>query len=229
LATCLLTAAEQSVVNRALAVVIQSVPDRLLAGIERQMAKVVQRQQDVPSQIAAVKLLSRLASLQAPLQDAWARLMTDQLLVIVLPTEMLRLGRDVPLPNAVAPMFPSPLRNLQIQATVLDDYRAERDFFEIKKKLTILQSFVASLDRSNSGRGSAARDWRRFDDRMNWAISLFRSRQPDPTLFWPPYSVEDTIRIREGKLPNATGHPGQAGVNPPLDPDSISKFLNGAV
>ena len=38
--------------------------------------------------------------------------MTKYLLVIVLPTEMLRLGRNVPLRNPTEPMFPLPLMDL---------------------------------------------------------------------------------------------------------------------
>ena len=81
---------------------------------------------------------------------------------------------------------------------------------------------------ASCGIGSAAHDWRRFDDRMNWAICLFRSRQQDRTLYWPPYSVEDTRRIVAGEMPRASGHPGQAAVMPPLDPASfISAALEG--
>ena len=89
-------------------------------------------------------------------------------------------------------------------------------------KLVTLQNFVNALDRSQAGVGSAANDWRRFDDRLNWAISLFRSRQQDRTLFWSPYSIEDTRRIVAGEMPRASGHPGQSAVMPPLDPASAA-------
>ena len=84
-----------------------------------------------------------------------------------------------------------------------------------------LQRFVNAFDRSQTGVGSAAHDWRRFDDRINWAICMFRSRQQDRTLYWPPYSIEDTRRIVAGEMPRASGHPGQAAVMPPLDPGSV--------
>jgi hypothetical protein len=225
LATALLTAAEQAAVNTALAVVIDSIPVRMLQEVDRQVAKFVQRRRGIPSQVAAVKLLTQLRTTQTPLSDAWARFMTDQLLVIVLPTEMLRLGRDVPLRDPVGPMFPAALRNLQVPTTPLAGDPPWTDEDKVKAKLGRLRNFVASFDRSNSGAGSAARDWRRFDDRLNWALSLFRSRQQDLTLFWPPYSVEDTERIWDGKLPRATGDAGQGGVSPPLNPDAIRQFL----
>jgi hypothetical protein len=225
LATCLFTAAEQGVADRALAVVIESVPIRLLAGMERQVAKLVQRQQDVPSQVVAIRLLTRLNQVRTPLFDAWARLMTDQLLVMVLPTEMLRLGRDIPLRNAISPMYPASLRNLQVNQNALRTAVPAGDIDSIKSRLVQLWDFVAMFDRTSSGRGSGARDWRRFDDRLNWATALIRSRQQDPTLFWPVYSVEDTGRIRTGELPRATGHPAQSSVSPPLDPQSTIDFL----
>ena len=93
---------------------------------------------------------------------------------------------------------------------------------DVGAKLLALEQFVSALDRSQAGVGSAAHDWRRFDDRMNWAICLFRSRQQDRTLYWPPYSIEDTRRIVAGDMPRASGHPGQAAVMPPLDPASAA-------
>jgi hypothetical protein len=76
---------------------------------------------------------------------------------------------------------------------------------------------VRSFDRTRgNGAGSAAQDWRRFDDRMNWAVTLMRSRQQDPTLFWPPYSREDECRIFDGSLPFRAGDPSELEVQAPL-------------
>ena len=217
-ATCLLTAAEQDVVNRALAVVIDSVPARLMQRIDTKVSQLAHWRSGVPQQVAAYGLLARLKNTEGLLSESWARLMTKYLLVIVLPTEMLRLGRDVPLPNPTEPMFPFPLMDLS-SPPPLEDPRPEADVYD---KLVELQLFVSALDRSQAGVGSAANDWRRFDDRMNWAICLFRSRQQDRTLYWPPYSIEDTRRIVTGEMPRASGHPGQAAVMPPLDPASAA-------
>jgi hypothetical protein len=212
-ATCLLTAAEQDVVNRALAVVIDSVPARFMQGLDAKVSRLAHWRSGVPQQVAAYGLLARLKHADGLLSESWARLMTKYLLVIVLPTEMLRLGRDVPLPNPMEPMFPFPLMDLSPPINREDD---------VQKKLVALQNFVSALDRSQAGVGSAAHDWRRFDDRMNWAICLFRSRQQDRTLYWPPYSIEDTRRIVAGEMPRASGHPGQGAVMPPLDPTSAA-------
>ena len=219
-ATCLLTAAEQDVVNRALGVVINSVPERWIQEVDSKLSQLAHwRQSDVPQQVAAYSLLAQLQKAQGFLTDSWARLMTKYLLVIVLPTEMLRLGRNVPLRNPTDPMFPMPLMDLSLPNLDAYEPASQKDF--VKKKLVRLEQFVSALDRSQNGVGSAAHDWRRFDDRMNWAICLFRSRQQDRTLYWPPYSIEDTRRIVDGELPRASGHPGQAAVMPPLDPTSV--------
>jgi hypothetical protein len=219
-ATCLLTAAEQDVVNKALAVVIDSVPTRVMLGLDARVSKLAHWRSGVPQQVAAYGLLARLKEADGLFSESWARLMTKYLLVIVLPTEMLRLGQDVPLPNPTEPMFPFPLMDLGPPS--MDGYKPKGQRKKVRTKLTDLQQFVSALDRSQSGVGSAAHDWRRFDDRMNWAICLFRSRQQDRTLYWPPYSIEDTRRIVAGELPRASGHPGQAAVMPPLDPASVA-------
>jgi hypothetical protein len=220
LATCLLTAAEQDVVDRALAVMIDSVPAWWMQGLNGKLSQLAHWRSGVPQQVAAYSLLAQLQSAEVFLTESFARLMTKYLLVIVLPTEMLRLGRDVPLRNPTEPMFPLPLMDLSLPD--MADYEPSTQKDEVKQKLKALGQFVSALDRSQSGIGSAAHDWRRFDDRMNWAICLFRSRQQDRTLYWPPYSIEDTRRIVAGELPRASGHPGQAAVMPPLDPRSMA-------
>jgi hypothetical protein len=227
-ATCLLTAAEQDVVNRALAVVINSVPERWKQELEGKLSQLANWRTGVPQQVAAYNLLAQLQNAQDYFTESWARLMTKYLLVIVLPTEMLRLGRNVPLRNPTEPMFPLPLMDLSLSS--LRNYQPKPTSQQdaVRKKLVSLEQFVSALDRSQSGIGSAAHDWRRFDDRMNWAICLFRSRQQDRTLYWPPYSIEDTRRIVAGEMPRASGHPGQAAVMPPLDPTSfVSASLAG--
>jgi hypothetical protein len=225
LATCLLTAAEQDVVNRALAVVIDSVPARVLKTVDGRLSRLAHWRRGVPEQVAAYDLLARLNHAEIALSDTWARLMTRYLLVIVLPTEILQLGRDVPLRSPTGPMFPAPLMNVAVDGETYSQYGPAGDIELVKKMLRKLKLFVGALDRSQAGVGSAARDWRRFDDRMNWAISLFRSRQQDSSLYWPPYSVEDTRKIVGGEMPRASGHPGHGSVMPPLDPAAITDFL----
>jgi hypothetical protein len=82
--------------------------------------------------------------------------------------------------------------------------------------MALLCNLLARFDRTvGDGRGSAARDWRHYDERMNWAVTLLRSRQPDPTIFWPPYTKEDENLIRDGQLPRRSAEATQ--IVAPLD------------
>jgi hypothetical protein len=78
-----------------------------------------------------------------------------------------------------------------------------------------VRSFDVARDR---GRGSAAHDWRRFDERMRFATTLMRTRQQDPTLFWAPFLLEDIARIQRGELPRRSGHPTDRQISAPLGP-----------
>ena len=50
---------------------------------------------------------------------------------------------------------------------------------------------VAMFDRSGGRlRGSGARNWRRFTDRMSFIVNLFRSQQQNPNLTVPPSFLE---------------------------------------
>jgi len=50
--------------------------------------------------------------------------------------------------------------------------------------------------------GSAARDWTRLSERMNFIVDLFRTRQTDPNLFAPPFSAAQREQIRSGRVPH---------------------------
>ena len=54
----------------------------------------------------------------------------------------------------------------------------------------------------NSPAGSAAGDWTKLSDRMNFIVDLFRTRQADPKLFTPPYSHRQRETILSGRLPD---------------------------
>jgi hypothetical protein len=49
--------------------------------------------------------------------------------------------------------------------------------------------------------GSAAGDWTKLSDRMNFIVDLFRSRQADPNLLTPPYSPAQRETILAGRVP----------------------------
>jgi hypothetical protein len=235
LGTILLTAVEQDVVNSALQTVVEAVPVRVMTTIEGRLASLLAARKGVRREVVALETFNRMADVTNWLTEAWARLMTDQVLVIVLPTEILRLGRDVPPRDFAAPLYPLALDDLQVPKG-----RDGRDHLRLglvsadeeltRESLAYLDEIVRTLDRTGAdGAGSGAHDWRRFDDRLNWAICLFRSRQQDASLFWPPYSEEDERRLKSGDLPRGRSlDPIGHGVIPPLDSGAIGEFLSKA-
>jgi hypothetical protein len=50
--------------------------------------------------------------------------------------------------------------------------------------------------------GSAAGDWTKIRDRMNYIVDLFRSRQFDPGLFADPYDEQQVAAVRAGRVPD---------------------------
>jgi hypothetical protein len=203
-----LTAVEQDLLDPALRFVVGLVPRRVGAAVDWRLAKLVERWRGLPPYFTftAMQTVQRRDRQVADL--AWSRFMTDQVLVMALPTETLRVGRDMPQWRRDQPYFPLDLSNLEPKP--LDPFEPE---------LREVHRLVQSLDRTvGDGRGSAARDWRRWDERLNWAATLLRSRHHDESLFWQPYSVADERRIAIGELPHRSGDPSVLEVQPPLDP-----------
>ena len=206
----LLTEVEQDLVDPALSWVVDLIPRKLGSSLDWRRARLVQRLTGVSAHRAYMGLQFRHESRRRFVDVAWSRFMTDQVLVISLPTETLRVGRDLPPRVLGAPFYPPDLDRLGPDQKTPTAYRD--DLIEVAEH-------VRSLDRTiDDGRGSAARDWRRWDERMNWAVALMRSRQHDETLFWLPYLVADEQRILEGELPQRSGDPSVLEVQAPLDP-----------
>jgi hypothetical protein len=258
----LLTAAEQDLAQLAVATVVNHIPGRFMNGVYRRTAQAAEMWTGVPRQIVGLQLPTQLAELHDLVDTLWSRLMTDQVLVMTLPTETLRLGRDIPPRDPALPFYPPPLRDLDRPLVTTGSpglTEGQKTFEELLPRIAemlssagigeqdvvrrSLREFVAtvpavldgsqktlqadlreisemvqSFDRARAnGRGSAARDWRLFADRMNWAVALMRSRQQDETLFWPPYSTEDESRIVAGQLPFRAGDPSELEVQAPSD------------
>jgi hypothetical protein len=205
----LLMAVDQDLVNPALSVVVDNVPQRVASSVDWRMARLADRLRGVPPQLGYAVLQSRHLAVRRVLETIWSRAMTDQVLVMSLPTETLRLGRDVPPRHRQWPYFPPALRNLRCTIAGVDP--------ETAAALQDVARHVESLDRTaRDGYGSGARDWRRWDERMNWAVTMMRSRQQDETLLWQPYSHDDEQRILAGRLPLRSGDPSALRVQPPI-------------
>ncbi len=118
-------------------------------------------------------LTGRLARDLAPHLDpllhavdvAWDKALTRYATTLMTPGQILRLGEDVPpLPDG------SPWPSVLAELTDPDP-----------------ASVIARFDRSRGSlRGSAAADWAVLEDRMNYIVNLFRSRQQDATLLQQP-------------------------------------------
>ncbi|WP_342378134.1 hypothetical protein NVS55_02210 [Myxococcus stipitatus] len=98
------------------------------------------------------------------LSGLFRRFTTEFMMRLGLPDGSLNLGDDVT-PGAQG-AFPEHLRTLESS--------------ELKQLLSQYDKTPDSL------KGSAANDWSKFDQRMNYIVDLFRSRQQDPRLFAAP-------------------------------------------
>ncbi|HYH96292.1 hypothetical protein [Hyalangium sp.] len=130
------------------------------------------------------KLLKKTGIVDAavnPLVDALAgvfrRLSTEHMMKLAVPGGALKIGNDLPPPAAFEKdIFPPHLRSIENPE---------------------LREVLGKLDRSpDSLQGTGAKDWSKLDQRMNYIIDLFRSRQSDPHLFDPPFG-------RAGRYPVA--------------------------
>jgi hypothetical protein len=111
----------------------------------------------------------------------WERFFTDQLLTIQVGDELLRLGRDLPLPPGGWSMYPPDL------AQPLDSW---------------LNTLLRRYDHSfGEGHGTQARMWSNFDDRMNFIVNFMRSRAQVAGLWRSPFEEAGIRDIRAGRTP----------------------------
>ncbi len=111
------------------------------------------------------------------------RFVTEHLLSYSVGPERMRVSRDVPTWNGSA--FPKTLRTIEMP--------------ELERFLRGPSGWDRTPD---SLTGSAAKDWTKLADRMNYIVDLFRSRQSDPDLFEPPFSEAQREAIASGRVPD---------------------------
>jgi hypothetical protein len=113
------------------------------------------------------------------LDQAWDTALTESIMRLVTPSEIFDLRQDIPpLPEG---MFPLGLRTLS-------ETPAEASYAQWDKT-------------AGTGNPSGAHDWVELDERMNFIVNLFRSRQQDATLFEPPFSPAQLAVLQQGQLP----------------------------
>ncbi|WP_244227311.1 hypothetical protein, partial [Corallococcus aberystwythensis] len=110
-----------------------------------------------------------------PLVDALAGtfrgIATEHMMKLAVPGGALKLGNDLPPPPGMeSTLFPPHLRTIEDPK---------------------LKALLARMDKTpDSLKGTAAKDWSKLDQRMNYIVDLFRSRQSDPHLFDQPFGKE---------------------------------------
>jgi hypothetical protein len=129
---------------------------------------------------SARQMLDGLVDEVCTLLDAtWDTVLTQVIMQLVTATETFDLCQDVP--PLAAGMFPPELRDIAKSAAA---------------------SAVARWDRTHgTGAPSGAHDWAVLEERMNFIVNLFRSRQQDAALFDPPFSNAQLDVLAGGQLP----------------------------
>ena len=113
------------------------------------------------------------------LGSAWDTALTETIMQLVTANEIFDLRKDVPAVAGI--LFPAPLDDLKNSGAA---------------------GAVARWDRTHgTGDPSGARDWAVMEERMNFIVNLFRSRQRDPSLFEPPFSDAQLAVLAGGSLP----------------------------
>jgi hypothetical protein len=127
-----------------------------------------------------------LHDLRDVVRDVWERIATRFLMSLALPGgQSLPLGRDIPPVAAACDYLPPSLQNI----TNPDDL------------VTLLAKYDRARGTSDSGSGSV--DWRRLDDRMNFIVNLFRSRQMDDDLLGQPFNDAQRACIEAWTMPGS--------------------------
>lgn len=81
------------------------------------MARLAERASGIPTHLSYVMLELTRGGERRAIDTLWSRLMTDHVLVMALPTETLRLGRDIPTRHRDLPFYPTALRHLSERTT----------------------------------------------------------------------------------------------------------------
>lgn len=115
----------------------------------------------------------------ALLNATWDTVLTEVIMRLVTSTETFDLRRDIP--PLAGDIFPPALIDIAGTAAA---------------------PAVARWDRTDGkGLPSGAHDWAVLEDRMNFIVNLFRSRQQDPSLFDPPFSQTQLEVLATGQRP----------------------------
>ncbi|HEX3343993.1 MAG TPA: hypothetical protein VHS09_05440 [Polyangiaceae bacterium] len=128
-----------------------------------------------------------LADLTDVVEDLWERVATRYLMNLALPGGAeLPLGRNIPKDASAQDFLPPALQNV----TAPDDL------------VVLIKKYDRARGTSDVGSGSV--DWRLLDDRMNFIVNLFRSRQVHAPLLGQPFTDAQRALIEQGQVPGGT-------------------------
>jgi hypothetical protein len=116
----------------------------------------------------------------------WSRFFTDQVLVLRAGDELLRLGRDLPIPPGQATFLPTDLQHVQDRWLQMLLYRYDHSY--------------------GNGHGTQSRIWAVFDDRMNFIVNFMRSRAQTAGLWQEPFDHQSMQRLRRGQHTTSRCH-----------------------
>lgn len=133
------------------------------------------------AQAGAAPAREDLDPLLTAVAGAWRQAATHFLMKLALPgNARLSLGEDVP-PLSPLEAFPEPLRALSLP-----------------ELLEFAAHYLVTLD---SDEGTAAHDWANLEQRMDFILDLFRSRQQTRDLLGQPFSDTQWQDIERGVVP----------------------------
>ena len=154
----------------------------LNAAIDVEFERVVD--QEIGAHVAIPGVQERLSDattgVSSVLERAWRTALTELIMQLVTADEVLDLRQDVP--PLQGAMFPGDLADLDG---------------------TPAAPAVARWDRTGgTGVPSRTHDWSVMEERMNYIVTLFRSRQLHPALFTAPFNVDQLTQLSAGHRPD---------------------------
>jgi hypothetical protein len=137
----------------------------------------------------------------AEVKKGWSKFATEAMMTMKVPNEILYLGRDLPaLPRKS--LYPPDLSNVDLPELKTFASQFARKALWLERLKQLGRTVLVKLGlRQEAAPFSGADDWTDLIQRMNYIVTLFRSRQQEQTLMEPPFSEAQHRAILEGKIP----------------------------